>query len=200
MIADLRLLLVRHGQAEANRPWVFLGKTDSPLSVEGEAQAAALSERLADEAIDAVYTSPLKRAQQTAVALARPHRLTPVVDERLIEQSYGVWEGMTLDEVSARYPAEVEAWQTDAERCWPCGGETLGEVAARARNLADHIRQVHQGKNVLVVAHGSLLNVLLCTLLQTALSWLWAYRLEMGTVSEVVVYGERTTLVRLNQD
>ena len=198
MEPDLRLLLVRHGHAVANRPWTFLGHSDSPLSEDGLAQADRLAMRLETEAIDAVYTSPLRRARQTGDVLAARHDLPCRVDKQLIEQDFGAWEGLTLTEVKDRFPEDVAAWQADEDGAGPTAGETVAAVAERAGRAWETLRQRHQGQTVLVVAHGAILNALICTLLGTPVSWLWAYRLEVGTVAEMLVYGPKATLVRLN--
>ena len=198
MQPDFRLILTRHGHAEANRPWAFLGRTDSPLSAQGREQAAALSALLADFQLDAIYASPLQRARQTAVTIAVPHALTPILDDRLVEQDFGLWEGLTLDDVEAQFPDDAAAWQADARQHGPTGGENLTQVAARARRFYRDMRQARRTGVALVVAHGGILNALLCTLLGTPLSWLWAYRLDVGAVCELHLYGSRATLVRLN--
>jgi broad specificity phosphatase PhoE len=198
MEPDLRLLLVRHGHATANRPWTFLGHTDAPLSGEGETQARLLAARLQDEVVDAVYSSPLLRARQTAGLIAERHDLVWNVDELLVEQDFGLWEGMTLAEAEEQFPEDVSAWRTDQEGAGPTEGETLAAVAERARHFVDKIRRDHPEKTVLVVAHGAILNALICALLRTPLSWLWAYRLEVGTVAELLLYGPKAALVRLN--
>ncbi|HEX6383068.1 MAG TPA: histidine phosphatase family protein [Anaerolineae bacterium] len=199
MQPDLKLLLARHGHAEANRPWTFLGRTDSPLSARGQAQSEALAAALAQVEINAVYTSPLQRAWQTADVIAAPHGLRPIADGRLIEQDFGAWEGLSLEEVKAQYAGDVAAWQQDALRYGPTEGENLDQLAARVSGFCDDVRQLHAAATVLVVAHGAVLNTLLCCLLNTPLSWLWSYRLDTGAVAEVELHGERATLTRLQQ-
>jgi len=199
MQPDLKLLLVRHGRAEANRPWTFLGRTDSPLSASGLAQSEALAAALAQVEITAVYTSPLQRAWQTAGIIAAPHGLRPIADGRLIEQDFGIWEGLSLEEIKVQFAADVAAWQQDARQHGPTGGENLDQLAARVSDFCNDVRQLHAAATVLVVAHGAVLNTLLCCLLNTPLSWLWSYRLDTGAVAEVELHGQRATLTRLQQ-
>ena len=199
MQPNLKLLLVRHGRAEANRPWTFLGRTDSPLSAHGLAQSEALVAALAQVEITAVYTSPLQRAWQTADIIAAPHSLRPIADGRLIEQDFGVWEGLSLEEVKAQFAADVAAWQQDALQHGPTGGENLDQLVARVSSFCDDVRHLHAAATVLVVAHGAVLNTLLCCLLNTPLSWLWSYRLDTGAVAEIELHGDRATLTRLTQ-
>ena len=192
---DLRLILARHGQAEANQPWVFLGRTDSPLSRQGRVQAAVLARSLAEVKLNAIYTSPLQRARETAVIIASRHaNLSPIADKRLIEQDYGDWEGLTLDEVQRRYPASAAAWQMDAVRYGPNGGENLAQLSARADRFYQQVRREHFGGTALIVAHGGILNALICILLDTPLRWLWAYHLHTGAWGAVDIYDDFATL------
>ena len=119
MEPDLRLLLARHGHATANRPWAFLGHTDAPLSREGQTQVQKLAERLAEEVIDAASVSLLRRAQQTTQGVADALALPLTTDERLIEQNFGAWNGLTLSEATERFSGDVAAWPADREGAAP---------------------------------------------------------------------------------
>lgn len=194
----LSLLLVRHGEAQGNRADAFLGHADPPLSTRGQAQAVALAEALRSEPLVAVYTSPLARARATAREIAFCHGLAPSIDERLCEQSFGLWEGLTFAEVKQRYPADYVAWQIDAGVATPTEGESLAQVTARHLSLCYDLRSRHSGETVALVGHGGGLGALLCGLLQTPLRARWPYRLALGSVSQVMIYPEGAVLTRLN--
>lgn len=195
---QLRLLLARHGESEANRRDVFLGRTDSPLTAEGKAQVEALARAMADEPLAAVYTSPLRRAYQTAKAVAAWNNCPLHVDARLLEQDFGWWEGLTLAEAAYQYPSDFAAWQADAARVGPTGGESLIQVANRLLGLYDDLRKIHFRESVLLVGHGGAFNALLCTLLNTPLRWLWVYRLPSAAVCKLLVHEEGVVLTRLS--
>ena len=149
----MELLLCRHGETDWNRDRRLQGQTDVPLNDAGRAQAAALARELAAEPIDAVYSSDLARAYETARAVAEPHGLAVTPLPALRERSFGTWEGLTDAEILERFPeARGRPWG-DAET-----REQLTErVLAAVRGLAER----HPGGRVVVVAHGGPINALL---------------------------------------
>src|SRR5262245_57848977 len=105
-----RLFLIRHGATTVAAEDRFAGSIDVELSDEGRGQASALAGRLADEAIAAVYCSPMKRTTETAALVARPHGLTPIPRDGLREIHHGRWEGLRRSEVEERFPKEYAAY------------------------------------------------------------------------------------------
>jgi probable phosphoglycerate mutase len=137
----VRLFLVRHGQVASNRDLRYVGSRDEALTDLGRRQAGALGELLAALPIDAILSSPLRRAVDTAEAIAAAAGRSMRVDDRLREQSYGSWEGLSRDEVRARSPIDAElltSWERDAE-VPPPGGESLDSVQRRALSLVDEL-------------------------------------------------------------
>ena len=129
----IKLILVRHGETDWNAQRRYQGQSDVPLNDAGQRQAAALAQRLEGVDISAIYSSDLRRARQTATAIASLHPL-PVRDEpRLKEISFGRWEGLTYGEIQERWPEEMAAWFADPIRVTPPGGERLAQVAERLR-------------------------------------------------------------------
>jgi probable phosphoglycerate mutase len=120
------------------------------------------------------------------------------MDERLCEQSFGLWDGLTFAEAKRRYPEDYAAWQAGAGAATPTGGESLAQVAARHLSLCHDLRSRHAYETVALVGHGGGLSALLCGLLHTPLHALWPYRLALGSVSEMVVYPEGVVLTRLS--
>jgi probable phosphoglycerate mutase len=116
----------------------------------------------------------------------------------LLEQDFGRWEGLTFAEAAQRFSHDFAAWQADAALAGPTGGEALTQVAERVVNLYHDLSRQQSSETVLLVAHGGVLNALLCTLLQTPLRWLWAYRLEPGAICEILAYEEGAVLTRLS--
>ncbi|MEM7118806.1 MAG: histidine phosphatase family protein [Chloroflexota bacterium] len=192
------LLLARHGESEGNKPWTFLGRGDPPLTARGVAQAAQLSEKLSGEPLTAVYASPLKRAWETAVVAALPHQLEPIKTDPLIEQDYGRWEGLHVDQVAINFATDHQKWQQDAYHFGPTAGENLAQIEARLQNLLPTLAAKHAGKTVLWVAHGGTLNTLLCHLLQTPHRWLWAYHFNMASYTKIVLGPEGNVLMAFN--
>lgn len=160
-----RLYLIRHGATTLSAEDRFAGSTDVPLSDEGQHQAQCLARRLADDAITAVYASPMTRTVQTATILARPHNLTLNLREGLREISHGRWEELRRAEVEERFPGEYEEWEIDPFTFAPEGGESGVAVLARALPVIREIVMKHAGQNVVVVSHKATIRLLLCGLL-----------------------------------
>jgi broad specificity phosphatase PhoE len=160
-----RLYLVRHGATQLTAEDRFSGAVGVELSEEGRRQVRRLSERLAPDAISAVYCSPLSRTLETAEILARPHRLPLVRRDGLREISHGHWEGLARREVEARYPEEYAAWEQDPFTFAPEGGESGVAVLARALPVVREIVVSHRRKTVLVVSHKATLRLILSSLL-----------------------------------
>jgi 2,3-bisphosphoglycerate-dependent phosphoglycerate mutase len=152
MSGVVTLLLARHGESDWNRARRWQGFADRPLTRRGREQAAELAERLADIALDAVYSSDLQRARDTAAAVARTQGLEVATMRALREVDVGSWQGLTRDEAAARFPDGFRRWQAGGNG-WD-DGESYGEMRARVLGAVDEIAARHEGGRVLVVAHG----------------------------------------------
>ncbi len=162
----LTLYLARHGQTEWSRVNRFCGSgSDLPLSSDGVEMAEALAAFYAEEPWDAIYSSPLLRARQTAEPLARRRGVEVKVHEGLREIAYGEWEGMIEAEVRSYSPREHEAWLRDPGRFGPPSGETGAEIARRALRAVEEIRTEYPSGQVLAVSHKATIRVLVCALL-----------------------------------
>jgi broad specificity phosphatase PhoE len=160
-----RLLLVRHGATTLSAEDRFAGATDIPLSDEGRSQAAALAERLRDDPIDAIYSSPMQRTLETASIIAQPHRLTPVSRPALREIDHGHWEGLTRLEVETRFKDEYARWEEDPFSSAPSGGECGVDVMARALPIVRAIVEAHHDQQVAVVSHKATIRLIISSLL-----------------------------------
>ena len=161
----MNLYIVRHGQTSFSRDNRFCGTSDPALTDVGEAMAEAFATAYAATTWDAIYTSPKVRARQTAAPLERLARVTATVEDGLAEIAYGDWEGMTIDEVKARWPEAYDYWADDVASRGTPGGETAFQVAARAMRVLEAIRTRHTSGNVLVVSHKATLRIITCALL-----------------------------------
>ncbi len=152
-----RLLLVRHGQSTWNAARRWQGHADPPLSELGREQARATAATLAVERIDALFTSDLRRAVETAHIVGSHHGLEPVVDVRLRELDIGCWNGLRRDEIEARWPEELAAFDA-GDRDAPAGGaESLRDLEVRIHAALDDLAERHRGRRLIVVAHGGVL-------------------------------------------
>jgi broad specificity phosphatase PhoE len=146
------ILLARHGESDWNRSKRWQGFTDRPLTEVGRQQAAVLAERLEDTELDAVYSSDLRRARETAEVVARSRGLTVQTTPELREVDVGSWSGLTRAEAEARYPEGYARWLQGAEG-WE-DGETYGQLGERVVRAIQRIAKEHDGERVLIVAHG----------------------------------------------
>ncbi len=160
-----RIFLVRHGATVLTAEDRFAGATNVQLSDEGREQARRLSARLGDEAITAVYASPMDRTMETASILAAPHHLTIHPRDGLREISHGHWEQLTRAEVEDKFPEEAAAWEEDPFTFAPDGGESGLEVTARSLPVLMDIVRAHPQGNVLIVSHKATIRLLLSSLL-----------------------------------
>lgn len=158
--------LVRHGVTEWNLQKRFQGHLDVPLNREGMAQAEAVGKWLEGLPVrfTALYSSDLTRAMQTAEAISRWLNLTvePVVTLREIH--CGEWQGLSVDEVNARYPGQLDEWYEKVDSYKLPGGESIPDVQARIFAFYEGIVQKHAGEAIVIVSHGAAL-----TALQTAI-------------------------------
>ena len=156
-----RILLIRHGETAWNAERRLQGHIDIALNTEGERQADALASALASERIDAIISSDLQRAHQTATAVARLHNLSVKTDPALRERCYGGFEGLLYAEIEQRYPAEFAAWQArDVDSAIPDGArrsETFRQFYQRSIDAILAWADIHSGETLAVVAHGGVL-------------------------------------------
>jgi probable phosphoglycerate mutase len=158
-VTSTALLLIRHGETAWNAEHRIQGHLDIPLSAAGIRQAASLGERLAAEAITAVYSSELARAWLTAVPFAARLGLDINPDSRLRERSFGVFEGLTADEIAARHPEGFRRWRM-RDPAWAMDeGESGQQLIDRVLSALDDIASRHHGETVAVVTHGGVLDV-----------------------------------------
>ncbi len=146
------ILLARHGETDWNREDRFQGHADPPLNETGRRQADELSRSLAGERLAAIYSSPLRRAFETAESVARPHGLRPVAVDALREVDVGSWEGLTRGELEQRAPEQFRRW-LGYEQGWE-DGETYEEMGRRVIRALLELAAQHQGERFLVLTHG----------------------------------------------
>lgn len=149
----MHLYVARHGQTQWNLENRVCGRTDLPLTEDGWKQAWLLAERTKDLKLDVIISSPMLRARQTAEPAADIHGLEILVDDRLIEQDYGIYEGVS------RFDEGFLANKRQFAFRYP-GGESMMDVAHRVYGLLDDLQQNYAAKNVLLVCHGGVCRVI----------------------------------------
>lgn len=201
----MNVLLVRHGETAWNREGRYQGRTDIPLSPDGEVQVRALGQRLAHLPIDLAIASPLSRAKNTAQAILAG-RATPLeLDEGLLEISHGQWEGQLASDIELSHAEMFGTWRSRPDRDVPAGpeAETLGDVEDRAWPVLvrafSRLEALGPDATALIAAHDAVNRVLLCHVLGLPLSRVWMFRQAPATLN--VLSGPSLAelqLVRLN--
>jgi alpha-ribazole phosphatase len=161
-----RLVLVRHGEPDESMHGRCYGSLDVPLSAAGLRRAAAVGETLRDHEVEAVYSSSLQRAFDTARAVASAHGLEAIPRDALRELDFGELEGMSHEEIASEHPELYRFWMEDPSKVRFPGGEALSDLRARVLPEVAGIRERHAGQAVAVVAHGGVVRVVLADALE----------------------------------
>lgn len=181
----MTLILIRHAQTAFNVQRRFLGRTDLPLDEVGIGQVQRLGERFKKERWDSLYSSPLLRARQTAAVLGVPQLV-----DGLMEMDMGALEGLSREEMEARYPGLLEHWFEDPTTFRPPGGETLEEAQERAWKAL--VGLLPADGTVVVVTHQLVLAGILCRILGEPLRRF--RKLSHGNTGFTTLAGEGTNL------
>ena len=192
-------LLLRHGQTVLSVEKRFSGVGEQELTAVGRAQAAAAAARLATSGAVAVVSSPVRRAQQTAAAVAAALGLDVAVEPGLRETDFGDWEGYTFAEVRERWPRELEAWLADTAVAPPFG-ESFTDTATRVRQARDRVLAAYGGQRVVVVSHVTPIKTLLRIALDAPPSALYRIHLDLACLSEVQWFADGPAVVRSLND
>ncbi len=161
-----RVVAVRHGETAWNAETRLQGQLDIPLNATGRRQAELTGRALAHEGIDAIWSSDLARARETAEAIARAvaeatgQSLPVQTDRDLRERGFGAFEGHTYADIDVRWPADALRWRRRDPGFAPAGGETLVEFHARCVGAALRLAARHPGRTIALVAHGGVMDCL----------------------------------------
>jgi len=192
-----RLYVVRHGQVVGFERFPVYGHTDVDLTDVGIVQMGHLAERLRLANIKAIYSSDLKRSVIGARIIARHHDAPLYAMPQLREMYFGDWEGLTLEEIRKGFPRELERRKADLVNFEiPGKGESLGRLSKRIRDCFLNILKDQKGKDILIVGHGAVNRVILCTALGLDLARLFNLQQDYGCLN-IVDYFTDSTLVRL---
>ena len=192
-----RLLLVRHGETEFNSVGRIQGHTDIDLSHKGRHQVELLADYLADEPIDVIYSSDLRRAARSAEIIAAPHRKSIIKRPELREINYGKIQGLTLPEVEKQFPDVAKLWFTRPLSLQFPGGESVDQLRARVARFLSELKPEPE-QTVLIVAHGGPLRFAICTLTGFDARHWQQLQLDPASLSIVTIFPETTMLTRLN--
>jgi len=159
-----KLILARHGETMWNVEKVFRGRADIGLDEVGIRQAELLGNYLGNWKLEAIYSSPVERALDTANIVARHQKVSARIAEGLTDFDFGEWQSLSEQQVRRLYPDLFNEWHNNPDKVRMPGGESLEDVRRRAVEVVNDIVSRHQG-NVLLVSHRVVIKVLICYLL-----------------------------------
>ena len=186
------LILLRHGQTTANAQSLLQGRIDLDLDVVGQQQAALCGQFVRQHFPHArIVSSPLVRAQQTALAISP----NVVIDERFIELDYGSWDGVAM---SAIDPAQWAGWRSNPH-FRPPNGESLVELDERVRPALEELREEAMEKHIVIVSHVSPIKSAVTWALGTGPESTWRMHLDRASMCRVAVTARGATLASFNE-
>jgi 2,3-bisphosphoglycerate-dependent phosphoglycerate mutase len=190
-----RILAIRHGETAWNVDGRIQGQLDIPLNAMGQWQVHRLALALAGEGVAALYSSDLLRAVETAQAVARGSGLSVHTDQGLRERGFGVFEGLSYDEVNHRWPVESERWRQRDPEFAPPSGETLTQFFERSVATVSRLAQQHAGQTIAVVSHGGVMDCLYRAACHLALNASRTWGLGNANINRLLYTTQGFTLI-----
>ena len=192
--------MIRHGETALNVKGCYYGRTDAVLSEKGISQARYLKEILKEVYFDYIVASPLVRAYNTAQIVMEEREQEIFGDRRLMEQDFGIFEGMTYKEIQNIYPKELDAWNEEFSTYRIPKGESFADVRSRAEDFLRDIPSGREskGEKMLIVAHKGTLGHLLAAMLKLPLDGYWNFVFEQGCYSVVDLEDGYAIIRKLN--
>ncbi|PSR20221.1 MAG: hypothetical protein C7B45_15935 [Sulfobacillus acidophilus] len=189
-VGGVRVLIVRHGESEANRENRIVSYRGDPgLTDLGRQEAQHVAQMWSKAPIEAIYTSALRRTQQTAVAFVRPG-VKIQLDERLHEIGLGRWDGQVIADIERAEADRYRRWKEDPEIGAPEGGELLSQVAGRMHEFLDDVRRWHPQGLVVAVSHSDCMKAVMLSVL--AAPWQSAQWVHLSNTAGIVLEWRNT--------
>jgi broad specificity phosphatase PhoE len=191
------LILARHGETVWNVEKIYRGRTDVNLDEVGIKQAELLGKYLSNWELEAIYSSPLRRALDTANIIDRYQKIGVHIAEGLIDFDYGEWQSLPEQEVKRLYPTLHNEWHNNPHKVRMPGGESLEDLRRRAMGVVNDVLSKYQGSAVLV-SHRVVNKVLICSLLELDNSHFWNIKQDVGGITIFNYVDGRFVLTRHN--
>jgi broad specificity phosphatase PhoE len=192
-----KLILARHGETVWNIEKIYRGRVDVNLDEMGIKQAELLGNYLSHWGLEAIYSSPLRRALETANIIARYQKIGVHVVEDLIDFDYGEWQSLPEQEAKRLYPTLHNEWHNNPHKVKMPGGESLEDVRSRVIKVVNDVLARYQG-SVVLVSHRVVNKVLICYLLGLDNSYFWNIKQDVGGITIFNYVDRRFVLTRHN--
>jgi len=193
-MSNTTLILIRHAEVETAYQGVFGGTIDMNLSPRGEQQATTLANYLRAQKFDLIFSSPMKRVQQTLAPVLKQPRPTPIILPKLHEVHFGDWQGLNFPEVKARFGYDAHQWLELLATGTIPNGENLDGYRSRVDSCLQTILQQSEGKTVGVFCHGGVIRMLMSLLLNLPFAEMDRIEIEYTSITTVVLKPERARL------
>jgi broad specificity phosphatase PhoE len=197
-MSSTQLFLLRHGEVESRYQRVFGGRIDMDLSPQGHVQAAALAKYFKGRPLDAIYCSPMKRAQQTLAPLLANYQIAATTIPELHEVHFGDWTGLSWQEVHDKYQVSAFQWLEMLEQAAVPNGECSRTFRARVEPCLKQILENHSGQSVAVVCHGGVIRMFLSILLNLPLPKLSAFEIDYASLTQIHYAPSKTEVQLIN--
>lgn len=194
----VRIWMVRHGQTTWNESGRCLGRTDLPQSYKGRQAVERINTYIDISQCSTIFSSPYKRAIETARILIGKTAHNLIISEDLREIDFGIWEGIPWKTIIEKRQSEWNTWKNDPYLSNPYRGESLHNAEVRIKGFYSSLLQEYLGQTVLLVSHGGILNIFLSFLFQLPLSVIWTFKLNPASFSEILIYSNGPVLSVLN--
>ncbi|SCY94705.1 histidine phosphatase family protein [Alkaliphilus peptidifermentans] len=194
-----KLYLIRHGETDDNINKRLCGWSDPHLNARGRSEAEKLAKSLKNQHFDVVYHSGLKRTIETAEAIVNGRNYTAKALESLRELHFGQFEGISMEEVKEKHPQKFYELQSDyIEFCFP-EGESLKEMHSRVVTGVEELLRVHEGQEILIVAHSGVIRSIIAHLITGDIKKHWSFKIDHCSVSIIESTPDFNILVKLNE-
>ncbi len=181
-----QLLFVRHGTPDFPGKRIYCdGKEDPPLNEKGLKEANTTAQLLKNCGATTLYSSPLKRSQMTAAAIAETTGLPTITHGNLKERNFGIWEGLYFDEIENNYPEDYKRWKQSPANFNPEGGESIHDMSQRIQQAIDEIIAKHCGEKVIVACHVGPIRVALTQAMNMPVEHYRQLRIDCASVSRI---------------
>ncbi len=194
-----KIFLARHGQTDANNTLTFQGHIDNHLNSKGLLQANKLVNYFTNHNLPKIYTSDLIRTVETAKPTADVHDSEIVKIPALKEISFGEWEGLTYDEIKAKWPKDIETFFKKPAEVKISGGESFSEVQNRAWEAFKGIVQEYDDESdIFIVSHGGTVRTILCAVMNLDLNEMWKISIDNAGISCILQLENRCWIKNIN--
>ena len=195
-----RVLAIRHGETAWNVDGRIQGQLDVPLNEMGRWQVHRLALAVSDESIDAIYSSDLLRAFETAQAVARGADQPITTDPGLRERGFGIFEGLSYEEINLRWPEQAARWRKRDPDFAPEGGESLRQFSERGVGTVARLAALHPGQTIAIVSHGGVMDCLYRAASRIALDAPRSWQLGNASINRLLYTPQGFTLIGWSDD